>query len=506
MLLSWVFIYRLAQQFNKAADEVQARLPCQLCYFVVLLTNSPAVRKDRRATSLYSVLSAKLIHWWLPFLLVSLLGGCSTDGREAANLPPPTGHFEGPITYQGTELRATLDLREVKPGQLQGEVRLADRQNLSLPAQQITYQHPRLTVRWATGATSDFVLNLTREGDFLKGKFTADSTEAEILMVRRGDAELLPYLEQPLRVRSGGRMLPATVLMPDDTLQVHPAVVLLQNAPQRASLAMHILTDLLARRGVVVMLVAGRPATAATGVSPDSLAADVLVAARALKRVAGVDTTQIGLVGSGTGATALALAASQDDKENSLIKYVVALSAPGTSNAARAAEQINRKLRQQDASAANRRLVALTRTQLEQYVRREGQGDTTKLHRNLRKIAPQPWAAATGLPTWVPSKAELEQPKWQELVFDPRAVWEQVRVPVLLLYGGADTTLNVQASANRLRGNAGRRRGSVVRVYAGADQQLLLPAGTQNGKWQWPRPVPGYVDDLTAWLRERLER
>ncbi|GAB2456876.1 hypothetical protein GCM10011375_05160 [Hymenobacter qilianensis] len=485
---------------------MQVRLPRQLRYFVVLLTNPSAVRKDRRATSLYSVSSAKLSHWWLPFLLVSLLSGCSTDGREAASLPPPTGHFEGPITYQGTELRAMLDLREVKPGQLQGEVRLADRQNLSLPAQQITYQHPRLTVRWATGATSDFTINLTREGDFLKGKFTADSTAAEILMVRRGDAEPLPYLEQPLRVRSGGRMLPAIVLLPDDTLQVHPAVVLLQNAPQRMPLAMHILTDLLARRGVVVMLVAGRPAAAATGVSPDSLAADVLAAARALKRVAGVDTTQIGLVGSGSGATALAMATSRDDKENSLIKYVVALGAPGTSNAAKEAEEIDRKLRQQDASVADRRLVALARTQLEQYVRREGRGDTTKLHRNLRKIAPQPWAATTGLPTWVPGKDELTQPKWQELVFDPRAVWEQVRVPVLLLYGGADTTLNVQASANRLRGNAGRRRGSVVRVYAGADQQLLLPAGTQNGKWQWPRPVPGYVDDLTAWLRERLER
>ena len=120
---------------------------------------------------------------------------------------------------------------------------------------------------------------------------------------------------------------------------------------------------------------------------------------------------------------------------------------------------------------ARRAVVALTRTQLEQYVRREGKGDTIKLHRNLRKIAPQPWAATTGLPTRVPSKAELKQPKWQELVFDPRLVWEQVRVPVLLLYGGADTTLNVQTSASRLRGNDGRRQG-YVGGYSGADQNF----------------------------------
>jgi dienelactone hydrolase len=396
-------------------------------------------------------------------------------------------------------------LREVQPGKLQGEVQLADHQNLSLPVQQITYQHPRLTVRWTTGTTTDFTINFTREGDFLKGKFTADSAEADILLVRRGEAEPLPYREQPIRFKNGSNALAGTLLMPDDTLQVHPAVVMLQNAPQRSSLSMQILTDLLARRGVVVLLMAGRPSTATTSGSPDSLATDVLAAAQALRRVAGVDSTQIGLVGSGAGATALALAANKDDKKNSVINFVVALGAPGSSNAAREAEQVTRALRKQRASAADQRLVALTRSQLEQYMRRDGRGDTMKLHRNLRKIAPQPWAAHTGLPTRVPSRAELESPQWRELAFDPRTVWEQVRVPVLLLYGGADTTLNVQASASRLRGSAGQRRGSLVRVYAGADQDLLLPAGKQDEKWQWPRPVPGYVDEITAWLRERIE-
>jgi hypothetical protein len=73
-----------------------------------------------------------------------------------------------------------------------------------------------------------------------------------------------------------------------------------------------------------------------------------------------------------------------------------------------------------------------------------------------------------------------------------------------LLYGGADTTLNVQASAARLRGSAGSRGGSAVRVYAGANEHLLLPMSADSGKWQWPRPAPGYVNDLVGWLRERL--
>lgn len=422
-------------------------------------------------------------------------------------MPPPTGHFEGPITYQGTELRASLDLREVGPGKLQGEVQLADRQNLRLPAQQITYQHPRLTVQWATGETTDFTVSITREGDFLKGKFKADTVEVEVevevLLVRRGEAEPLPYREQPLRFASGSSTLTGRLLVPDDTLAAHPAVVVLQNAPQRTTPSVQLLTELLARQGFTVLIIAGQPSTAAP-IPPDSLATHVLAAARALGHVAGVDSSRVGLAGSGSNATVLALAAGKDDKGSSAIRFIIALSAPGTSNAAREAEEVAQVLRKQNATAADQRLVALARTQLVQYVQRAGRGDTSRLHRNLQKIAPQPWAKFTGLPATIPAGSELDQPRWRELAFDPRTAWEQVRVPVLLLYGGADTTLNVQATAVRLRGTTGSRRGSVVRVYAGADQHLLLPMGTREGKWQWPRPAPDYVDDLIGWLRERM--
>ena len=105
----------------------------------------------------------------------------------------------------------------------------------------------------------------------------------------------------------------------DDTLQAHPAVVMLQNAPQHRTLAIdHILTDLL--RGVVwwVMVVAGRPTTVAATVSPDSLAADVLEAAPALKRVAGSIRRKLAC-GQRQRRYGVALAASQDDQENGLI-------------------------------------------------------------------------------------------------------------------------------------------------------------------------------------------
>ena len=461
------------------------------------------MRKDRRAYSFLAALLDTQLRWCLPIFLTFLLYGCSIDGQES-KLPPPTGHFEGPLTYKGTELRASLDLREVQPGQLQGEIRLADRQDMGLPAQQITYQHPHLTVRWATGASSSFTVDLTREGDFLKGKFAVDSTAADILLVRRGAAEPLPYRQQQLKFNSRGSSLAGTLLVPDDTLQTHPAVVVLQNAPQQTALSVQLLTDVLVRQGFVVLFTTGRPAASATPANSDSLAVDVLAAARALGHVAGVDSSRVGLIGSSSGAIALATAAVQDDKNDSAIRFVIAVGAPGTSNAAREAEQTTQVLRKQGASIADQRLVALTRGQLEEYVQREGRGDTSRLHRNLRKIAPQPWAKLTGLPTRVPTRAELEEPRWRELAFDPRRTWAQVRVPVLLLYGGADTTLNVQASATRLRGSAGSRSGSAVRVYPGANEHLLLPMGANNGKWQWPRPAPGYVDDLIGWLRERL--
>ncbi|OON68116.1 hypothetical protein B0919_15820 [Hymenobacter sp. CRA2] len=71
------------------------------------------------------------------------------------------------------------------------------------------------------------------------------------------------------------------------------------------------------------------------------------------------------------------------------------------------------------------------------------------------------------------------------------------RVPVLGLYGGRDTTINVAESSQLLRSAVGRRGQSSISVYAGANAQLLMPADTAG---QWPQLPPNLLPILQKWV------
>ncbi|SHI72136.1 Alpha/beta hydrolase family protein [Hymenobacter daecheongensis DSM 21074] len=435
----------------------------------------------------------------------ALLAACSPDSGPKA-LPPPTGHFEGRVTYQGADLRTTLDLRETRPGQLQADLRFPDLQGLGFPAENLTFKSPQLRFERQPGAKAgNLVVEAIREGDFLRGLLTTDSVKADLLLVRRGKPDPRPYRETPVRFRSGPLTLAGTLLIPTaDTLRRHPAVVLLHSSASPHQRALRAYADLLARHGFAALLYDRRDAARPPAIpSPPELAEDALAAVQALKRNAAVDSVHIGLWGIGQGGHVAALAAGGPGKK---VAFVVAVSGPGVPLATATRFQAMAALRQRGAAPAEVRQATQAFEQLERYVRRNGQGDTTQLHQTLQTLWQQPWAAFTTLPRRIPTTTELQtQPRWRDLLLDPRAAWQQVRVPALLLYGAADDQQDARESARRLRGVVGYRRGSVVRVYANANHEIMLPAGVRpdtDGKWDWPRPAPGYIDDMMTWMKQ----
>jgi len=434
---------------------------------------------------------------------LGLLGGCSSGGETKA-LPPPTGHFEGRITYQGADLRTALDLREVKPGQLQADLRFPDLPGLGFPAENLSFRSPQLHFERQPGAAAgNTAVDAIREGDFLRGLFTTDSVKADLLLVRRGQPDPRPYRAQPVRFRSGTLTLSGTLLIPDDTIRRHAAVVLLPDtdAPRQRDLSAT--ADLLARQGFAALVYdrrdAGKPGTAGV----QELADDALAAVRAVKANAAVDSLRVGFWSVGQGSHAAALAAGPPGRK---VAFVVALAAPGSSPAAMSQLQTAAALRRHEGRPADIRQAKAALDKLERYVRSGGQDDSTQLHEALQAAWQQPWATVTTLPRRVPTATEIQtrQP-WRDWLLDPRAAWQPVRVPVLLLYGAADPRLDARASSQRLRAVVGYRRGSAVHVYANADHALMLPSGVRpdtDGKWDWSRPAPHSVEDMLTWLKQ----
>ncbi|WP_157540925.1 hypothetical protein [Hymenobacter aerophilus] len=252
-------------------------------------------------------------------LLAPLLSACSgnSGAGEVPNAAPPTGHYEGAISYQGSELRTALDLREVRPGQLTATLSFPQVPGLEFEAATASYKAPQLRLEEAPGQSDGIVVQAVREGDFLRGVLGwGDSVRADFVWVRRGEVPAPGFRDTTLTVTVSGQPTQRLrLLLPDDTLPHHPALVLLASAtdaPAAARRATH-----LARRGVVALLL---PAASAT----DSAATLPVAALAALRRQAAVDSGRVGYWGRGATARRVAAAAGQQPRPNFAVLEAVA--------------------------------------------------------------------------------------------------------------------------------------------------------------------------------------
>jgi hypothetical protein len=227
-----------------------------------------------------------------------LLASCSLDSERKAVVALPTGHYEGPISYQGTELLAVLDLRESKPGQLEADLHFPGLRGLDFPAVNLSYTEPQL--RFEEPAQPGGVqVTAVREGDFLRGVFTLDSVRADFVWVRRGQPEPRAYQEKQLPQQTTLGLPPLTLLVPNDTVARHAAVALFADASHQAAATAR--AGQLAQQGFVATVVA-----ISQTALPDSAALRRATAVlTALRRAPAADTTQIGLWVYGATAAAV---------------------------------------------------------------------------------------------------------------------------------------------------------------------------------------------------------
>ncbi|RPD49870.1 hypothetical protein DNI29_03475 [Hymenobacter sediminis] len=234
-----------------------------------------------------------------------MLTACSSDSGSSTQttVALPTGHYEGPISYQGTELRVALDLREVAPGKLQADVSFPQVPGLEFEATRLKYQEPQLQLEQGVGGIS---LQAVREGDFLRGLLSWDSVRTDFVWARRGEAAPRPFREETLALRSAAGAQASRLLVPDDTVTRHAAVALVAQ-PQTLAAA-QTRAAYLARRGFVTLIV-----TVATPAAPSDSGAyrAIGTALSALRRHSAVDSGRVGYWVRGSLAPQVAAVASQ---------------------------------------------------------------------------------------------------------------------------------------------------------------------------------------------------
>ena len=212
-----------------------------------------------------------------------------------------------------------------------------------------------------------------------------------------------------------------------------------------------------------------------------------LQARDALAVAAAVDGTCIGLWGWSQGGWVAPLAATMSDR----VAFLVLLASTGVSPHEQMLYANHEQLRRAGYGQGVVDRARDLRRALESWTRHPDPTAGASLAAALADGRREPWWDLTYLPSELPDDSERQE--WAaEMTFDPRPIFANVKVPVLLFYGGDDGWTPVDASVEAWRRAAGDR--AEVVVLPAASHELALPDGSL---------APGYEERLVEWSGRR---
>jgi pimeloyl-ACP methyl ester carboxylesterase len=139
-----------------------------------------------------------------------------------------------------------------------------------------------------------------------------------------------------------------------------------------------------------------------------------------------------------------------------------------------------------------------------------GHGTFQAMEEATRRASTQPWFNDAFLRTVGEIPAQTPDSAWLRVMqYDPVKPLERVRVPVLIIYGGADPWVPVAASIDRLKPIAAAKTNISYYVIAHADHLLSFPK-KQNMDWdqgalEEQKPESSeYFFVMASWLTRQL--
>ena len=329
-------------------------------------------------------------------------------------------------------------------------------------------------------------------GDSLTGTLQETTRDGRFAYARVRATDS-PFEEQDVTFNSGSVTLAGTVLLPR-TGNALSGVAFLHGSGAEGRWASRFLASQLASRGVAALIWDKRGVGASSGdwrrATIDDLVADGVAAVARLRQVSRIDSSRVGIHGHSQGGTLSPMVAVRSGD----VAFVIGSAAAGIPTdstelfsilnsvlpAATTAED------SADARAYTSALVAVA-----YHGAPRGRLDSLATELRTRRWffpPPQPdnsyWSFSRDF-------GQFRALDW----------WPQVRVPVLLLYGGDDQRVPAAQSAERIAATL-RRAGNAdvtVRISPGADHTFRMRPGPSG----WPVTAPNYIADLLGWVARR---
>lgn len=418
--------------------------------------------------------------------LILLLHGCSASSGTAQRIL--TGRWEGVVEISGTKTRAIVDFAPGANGSLSATISTPDERLLSKPLINVRYEPPQVHFE-LPASERKIIFDGSRSGEIISGTIRGGEFSGPLSLRHMGVTPPTSYAQEEVHFRNGDVALAGTLLIPPARGR-HPAVVLIHGSSTPSRNDFRFYADLFARRGIAALIYDKRAGAGLSGesrVDLRDLAGDALAAVALLKNRDDINPEQIGLWGHSEGGWVAPIAAAQSKD----VAFVISFSGPGVTYA-----EVNKyadatRLRARSFSETDIREATEALARVDDYVRRGG--DERALQSFLDEASRKPWASQSTLPRRVPSVEEIHTwLRWRDLDLDPVEFWEQIKVPVLVMFGELDDVVPVQASANRIEA-ATKHAGNgdvTIKIFPRANHTI--------------QPAPDFLDLMVEWTAKRV--
>ena len=206
----------------------------------------------------------------------------------------------------------------------------------------------------------------------------------------------------------------------------------------------------------------------------------------ALAVIRAIDAERVGLWGISQGGWIGPLAAAASDE----VAFLVLIASTGVTPSEQMMYAVEKQLRLAGyGDDAVSRALELRR-RFEDWIHTRAPEPDGELAADLWSTLDEPWVGQLWLPPTLLDEEGVGL--WiEEMDYDPRPSFAQVRVPTLLFYGEADSWTPVEPSVEAWR--AARGEEVEIVVIPDAEHDLTLPDGTLS---------PRYKNTLLHWLRQ----
>jgi dienelactone hydrolase len=439
------------------------------------------------------------------------------------------GAWEGAISVMGQELKIIVHFDE-RPGSLAGTIDIPQQMAMGLPLANLRREGERLHFELNAGpGVAAFDGVLTREviqGDFMqagiKGTFSLARGEAKAgeTAAEKERAEPLPYKAEEVAIANGDITLHGTLTLPEGP-GPFPAVIMItgsgtQNRDEEifGFRPFRIIADHLTRRGIAVLRCddrgLGGKEKAALATSLD-FATDVVAQAGFLEGRKEIMKNAIGLIGHSEGGIIAPLAGRSHNfafmvliagtavKGEDVILEQAALIAradgAGEKEVAKAAAEQKRVYQLLDSPSAAK--------EIEKIIEKEVRASLDKMSPEKRKAVSDPEAYVR---TLTASEMNAVTSPWFRyfLSYDPAPVLEQLKCPVLALFGGKDLQVSVKQNLPVMEQafKKGHNAQVAFKVFPEANHLFLkAKTGSPSEYASLEKTfVPGFLDTISSWI------